>query len=699
MIKKGIVIVIIVLFVGAGVVPCTSMDVGKIDHISDSVEKKQDENSKVTVIGFYNREAAYNYAQKYWDEVCSDGYFWDSPNTYISLPLGTIILDMIGYDCAHFVSCCIGNEANEQGGGLNVPSRVPPTYGEPGAVNLGNWLIDESGIAIEVTSIDEMEMGDVIIYTWSNGGHHIALYLGDGKVAAHTKCVWDADWELDPINTTGYRFIHIMTNGYQIAQGDLGGWNGQRKLARTSDGVFHCVYNRTDGQNSQIYHSFSVDDGETWTEESVTFEDYDQVFPDITVDSNDNMHIVWQGCHNNSPTYSQIRYRTYNGNWLQIENITSDFNWEHRSPAIGVDSNDNLHVVFQKVDYIGGSWCQHGCGPAFYTNNIKGFWQNPEMIGEGSEYNDAVPSISIGSNNYLHIAWDAGGYHNANCWHSAYRRNNTNMWEPIKSFPCYDNFPSIAVDSIGNVHHVVKYSYPYIGIKYRMRNDIDWIIEEFIQSAGPPTVTKHPSIALDSNEYIHVVWNNNGNIYYSKKTTDWSAIDPIISDTDSTAPHLIWAWHPEVNGARTNRPKNGFAFIWNDGPIIKFYKSEDLEWENQPPNSPTIDGQTEGKVGEEYEYTFSATDPEGNYVKYFIDWGDNNTVWTSYNPSDTNVKVNHTWSEKGTYTIKAKARDIYDAESDWAEFTVSMPRDKVTAHWLLRFLERLPLLQRLLNLF
>ncbi len=84
----------------------------------------------------YNRQAAYDYAQKYWDEVCSDGYFWDTPGTYISLEQGTNITSMTGYDCAHFVSCCIGNEYHESGGGLDVPSRVLPTYGEPGAAKL-----------------------------------------------------------------------------------------------------------------------------------------------------------------------------------------------------------------------------------------------------------------------------------------------------------------------------------------------------------------------------------------------------------------------------------------------------------------------------------------------------------------------------------------------------------------------------------
>lgn len=158
--------------------------------------------------GAYNRQAAYDYAQKYWDEVCSDGYFWDTPRTYISLESGTDIRGMPGYDCAHFVSCCIGNETGERGGGLDVLSRVPPTYGEPGAAKLADWLI-ESGSAVEKTAIDELEKGDVINYDWEGDElwNHVALYLGDGKVAAHTSCFWEADWQLG--GAEEYRFIHI----------------------------------------------------------------------------------------------------------------------------------------------------------------------------------------------------------------------------------------------------------------------------------------------------------------------------------------------------------------------------------------------------------------------------------------------------------------------------------------------------------
>ncbi len=95
---------------------------------------------------------------------------------------------------------------------------------------------------------------------------------------------------------------------------------------------------------------------------------------------------------------------------------------------------------------------------------------------------------------------------------------------------------------------------------------------------------------------------------------------------------------------------------------------------NDRPNAPNIDGPASGKPGEEYEYTFVATDSDDDVLYYYIGWGDETfEEWIGPYDSSEEVTVSHTWSEKGTYTIKAKAKDIYDAESDWTTLPVTMP--------------------------
>ena len=156
----------------------------------------------------YNPDNSYDYAEKYAFKVCSDGYFFENSYPPSYLGAGAVVPSATGYDCAHYVSCCIGSEANETGGGLNVPSRTE-AYGEPGAERLGNWLLS-SNIGKEVSSIGEMVKGDVVNYDWDGDGDwdHAAIYLGDYKVGAHSNSVWEVSWDLG--GASSYRFIHII---------------------------------------------------------------------------------------------------------------------------------------------------------------------------------------------------------------------------------------------------------------------------------------------------------------------------------------------------------------------------------------------------------------------------------------------------------------------------------------------------------
>jgi len=123
---------------------------------------------------------------------------------------------------------------------------------------------------------------------------------------------------------------------------------------------------------------------------------------------------------------------------------------------------------------------------------------------------------------------------------------------------------------------------------------------------------------------------------------------------------------------------------------------------NTAPTKPTITGPPQGKPGKTYTYVFIATDPEQDNVYYFVDWGDNTTAqWNGPYASGTQVSLNHTWSAKGSYTIKAKAKDVHDAESDWGTLPIKMPINFSLPHphFLLEFLHRIlarfPLLERL----
>ena len=122
-------------------------------------------------------------------------------------------------------------------------------------------------------------------------------------------------------------------------------------------------------------------------------------------------------------------------------------------------------------------------------------------------------------------------------------------------------------------------------------------------------------------------------------------------------------------------------------------KDETIIYISRAPEIPIIDGPTNGIINTNYPYRFNTTDPDEDDVYYYIDWDDGTTEeWIGPNPSGEYLAVLHSWTEKGTYTIKAKAKDIYGAESDWGTFEVTIPRNKSSESPLTYFLDHYPYL-------
>jgi hypothetical protein len=122
---------------------------------------------------------------------------------------------------------------------------------------------------------------------------------------------------------------------------------------------------------------------------------------------------------------------------------------------------------------------------------------------------------------------------------------------------------------------------------------------------------------------------------------------------------------------------------------------------NGPPCAPEIDGPPSGNPRVEYNYTFVTTDPEGDDVIYWIDWGDKTyEQWIGPYKSGEEISISHNWTEKGNFIIKAKARDSFGGESDWATFDVKIGRKSREVQQMLFYclLEQFPLLQKILLL-
>jgi len=123
----------------------------------------------------------------------------------------------------------------------------------------------------------------------------------------------------------------------------------------------------------------------------------------------------------------------------------------------------------------------------------------------------------------------------------------------------------------------------------------------------------------------------------------------------------------------------------------KLYQSDGRN--NSPPSPPVINGSTKGKFDVGYNFTFVSTDPDGDDVYYWVEWGDGcpSSGWLGPYPSGQMIMVNHTFP-RGTWTISCQAKDVYNATSDWGTLKVTMPlSSSLPSNGFLRwFFERFP---------
>jgi len=192
------------------------------------------------------------------------------------------------------------------------------------------------------------------------------------------------------------------------------------------------------------------------------------------------------------------------------------------------------------------------------------------------------------------------------------------------------------------------------------------------------------------NIYYYIDWGD-GNV------TEWDG--PYNSGEEVTFCHTYTTPGNYLITVKTKDEK-GAESEWSDPFEITIV-------ENEAPGEPTIDGPLEGKPGTDYDYTFVATDDDGDELMYIVDWGDESPVeLIGPGASGEEVIGNHTWAEEKTYIITAIAKDIYDVEGDpgTLEIKIKTPRNRAHIYmflqWMVeRFPNAFPILRQLLGLY
>ncbi len=252
-------------------------------------------------------------------------------------------------------------------------------------------------------------------------------------------------------------------------------------------------------------------------------------------------------------------------------------------------SNGELWCVYSRSD---GTYEQ-----IYVAYSTDGETWTEEQVCSGSDQ-QYYPSLAIDSQDNVHVVWTGRGWgSNPNYYNIQYRKRTSSGWQAQEAVTDKDDdqyYPSIAVDSQDNIHIVWEgwgwgTNTGNANTQYRKRTSSGWQTQEAVTDVNYNQFDQ--TIAIDSQDNVHVIWTGKGwgsnpdyyNVQYRKRTPSGWQTQEGLTDAAITQqyPSPIWALHPTISGAKTNRPKSGYAFVWMDGTTVKFYKSDDLSWDSK----------------------------------------------------------------------------------------------------------------------
>jgi len=327
--------------------------------------------------------------------------------------------------------------------------------------------------------------------------------------------------------------------------------------------------------------------------------------------------------------------------------------WRHQ---VGLGTESNPSIGADGTIYVGG-----GALYAIYPNGTRKWTFD---FGEDRHSHRSSPAISADGTVYIGIIIGS----NSGGEIVAVNPDGTERWREyiaeyeLQSSPCIGSDGTVYIGSASTTYSGSTYGDVYAFGRGELKADAhgpyQGIVDEYIQFTGSAS-GGHPPYSYHWDFGDEETSEDQNPMHEYDTAGNYTITLTVIDDNDTTAVDTTWALIRESN---------------------------------DPPGTPTIEGETHGYYGESYDYTFIATDLDEDDIWYYIDWGDG-TIEDWFGPYDSGEEVvmSHTCDEEDTYIIRAKAKDIFDAESDWGTLEVTMPVNQLVQYPLIQwFLERFP---------
>jgi len=379
------------------------------------------------------------------------------------------------------------------------------------------------------------------LWIWSQDGSGCMASAFDTVTGTFTGQSWDGDIGLAGIaggacifEDPGYG--RMVMAGLQQASPDVvavygsavagtgtlyaTGYSNGRKIVRDGSGFYHVVYAASTGSWPAMpvveYCRSSNMFGAAWTKPvQVSAAQGNDPSPALAVDRDDNLHLVWHD--DDYQAQSEIWYRKFDHasqSWLNPVMVSNLPATDSVSPSVDCDNNGVIHVVWQEA----------ACSPQseiFYAMSSNGglTFSAAVMVSIADLGESARPRVACPadwSTGHAHVVWhEARQGSGLQVYHSATPDNGLNWMAetPVSQtapgvLDTAGLFPSLVVDGTDNPRVAYSQGNALGGVFYNRSFDAGMTFGSRVQVAATADGFPEPSLALDSHGVLRLLWHD-----------------------------------------------------------------------------------------------------------------------------------------------------------------------------------------------
>ncbi len=340
-----------------------------------------------------------------------------------------------------------------------------------------------------------------------------------------------------------------------------------------------------------FYKRFVPGTGWTTTEVVSTESTDDSYGPSLGVSSDGTVHVAWldETDYGGSGTDRDIFYKRFEpgAGWTLTEVVSTESPNSSNSPSLDVDSDGAVHIAWEDGTDYGSSGADYDI---FYRKFVPdtGWTTSVEVVSTESTDDSRSPSLDVGPDGTVHIAWhDDKGYGEPGADYDIFYRKFVpdTGWTTAEVVSTESTetcrYPSLGVGVDGTVH-IAWYDYIYHGVSgvpqdilyKRFVPETGWTSTEVVSTESTASLYS-PSLGVGVDGTVHIAWQDDTDyagfgadydIFYRRfvQGAGWTTIE--VVSTESTmgaynpsldvgsdgAVHIAWSDDTDYGGAGTD---------------------------------------------------------------------------------------------------------------------------------------------------